>query len=190
MNYLKLLSLALPLIASTAAIANSPPGSLELLRPTVSRYAVSLALNFTEENQGHCPEKWQRELVLIDQTGNMAQAPFTVPLLSSFVLTDVTWSARPTAGSSTPPPPFDPDQEVELQISRMGPNAGMNSVLVEAERVTPIYAGGQHAFTTGPTFGMLQSLCVGVLLPDRYGGRTADIYNINVFGYVDDWKVD
>jgi hypothetical protein len=188
MKHLKLASLTLLLIASTIAMANPPPGSLELLRPTVSRYAVTLAINFTEPGQGHCPDKWQRELVLIDQSGNMIQAPFTVPLLSSFVLTDVTWSARPSTRYSTPPPPFDPDQEVELQISRIGPNAGMNTVMIEANRVTPSYAGGQHAFTTGPTFGMFQSLCAEVLLPDRFGGEVAELYNINVFGYVDDWK--
>ncbi len=88
-------------------------------RPSAA-YAVTLVDNPKKLGPGGCPHPAQRELVLVDVAGGVVETPFVVPMLSSFVLTDVTWSARPQhigglPGTGTP---FDPAPRVFLAIDR------------------------------------------------------------------------
>jgi hypothetical protein len=180
----------LGLAASVAASAAPPPGSHELLRPTVSRYAVTLVANTRIEGQGSCPHPAQRELALVTLAGKIVQAPFVVPMLSSFVLTDVTWWARPRRFNGVPGKPFDPAQQIYLSINRRSSTVSNSDdgVFVPADRVFPTYAAGKQSFTTGNSYGMYDVLCAAVLLPDDFGGEAADLTAITVYGYVDDWS--
>lgn len=178
------------LTVSVGASALPPAGSHEFLRPTVGRYAVTLVDNPKKSGPGGCPRPMQRELVLVDVTGKVVEVPFVVPVLSNFMLTDVVWTARPRRIGGLPGTgkPFDPAQEVFVVIDRKSasvekPDGGL---FLPADRVFPTYAAGKHAFTTGNSYGMQDTLCAEVLLPDDYGGDTAELTSIVVYGYVDD----
>ena len=180
------------LVLSIDAYAVPPVGTHEYLRPTVGRYAVTLVDNPKKLGPGGCPHPDQRELVLVDVAGKVVEIPFVVPMLSSFVLTDVTWSARPRRIGGMPGTgtPFDPAQQVFLTINRKLASVENpdRSVMVPADRVFPTYASGKQAYTTGNTYAMFDNLCASVLLPDDFGGSTAELTSIIVYGYVDDWS--
>ena len=182
----------LVLVLSADASAAPPVGSHEYLRPTVGRYAVTLVDNPKKLGPGGCPHPDQRELVLVNVAGKVVEIPFVVPMLSSFVLTDVTWSARPRRIGGMPGTgtPFDPAQQVFLTINRKlsGVENPDGSVMVPADRVFPTYASGKQSYTTGNAYAMLDNLCASVLLPDDFGGSTAELTSIVVYGYVDDWS--
>ena len=191
-NYKAPIAILFALVLSVEASAAPPVGSHEYLRPTVGRYAVTLVDNPKKLGPGGCPHPAQRELVLVNVAGRVVETPFVVPMLSSFVLTDVTWSARPQRIGGLPGTgtPFDPAQQVFLAIDRKlaGVENPDGSVMVPADRVFPTYASGEQAYTTGNAYAMFDSLCASVLLPDDFGGRTAELTSIVVYGYVDDWS--
>jgi hypothetical protein len=178
------------LAVSVGASASPPMGNHEYLRPTVGRYAVTLRANPKKLGPGSCPRPMQRELVLVDVNGAVVEVPFVVPILSNFMLTEIVWTARPRRIDGVPGTgkPFDPAQEVLIVIDRRPasvekPDGGL---FLPADRVFPTYAAGKHAFTTGNSYAMLDTLCAEVLLPDDYGGATAELTSIVVYGYVDD----
>lgn len=189
-NYKTAIAAMFCLAISVSASASPPLGNHELLRPTVGRYAVTLVANPRIQGQGSCPHPAQRELALVSIAGQVVQAPFVVPILSSFMLTDVTWSARPRRLNGAPTgKPFDPAQQIYLSINRRSSTVANNDggVFVTADRVFPTYAAGRQSFTTGNSYAMLDVLCAAVLLPDDFGGEAAELASVAVYGYVDDW---
>ena len=175
-----LLPVAAMAVACAASMANPPAGIFTEVSPIAKRYPVTLkAVQMGTDS----PCWYGKELQLYDDTGKPVEDdPFVVPDFQKFVLTDISWKAKPPVGQT-----FKPEGYVELVVQSYHPAWGGigETADIYAQKMTSQFATGNVSYQSGPAYVAGTALCVRANFEDGLGGWfDTQYFEAMVHGYI------